>query len=77
MRRFRCIAIFQKWARTGPNLAGKIKKYKDAVRERWLTALKDLWLQSSYWGAQTPYQMVEEQHGLQNTSTNHPSVAIV
>lgn len=30
-----------------------------------------------HWGAQAPYQLVEEQHGLQNTSTNHPSVAIV
>lgn len=30
-----------------------------------------------HWGPQAPYQLVEEQHGLQNTSTNHPSVAIV
>lgn len=28
-------------------------------------------------GPQAQYQLVEEQHGLQNTSTNHPSVAIV
>lgn len=30
-----------------------------------------------HWGPQAPYQLVEEQHGLQNTSTNHPSVTIV
>ena len=30
-----------------------------------------------HWGPKVPYQSVEEQHGLQNTSTNHPSVAIV
>ncbi len=30
-----------------------------------------------HWGPQASYQLVEEQHGLQNTSTNHPSVAIV
>lgn len=28
-------------------------------------------------GPRAPFQLVEEQHGLQNTSTNHPSVAIV
>ena len=30
-----------------------------------------------HWGPQAAYPSIEEQHGPQNTSTNHPSVAIV
>lgn len=75
----RCITIFERSGSAWPHLARKIK---EAQRCRSLVLSYSsegsvITVFILHWGPQAPYQLVEEQHGLQNTSTNHPSVAIV